>query len=62
MSEMLQTQLQVDVDKYIKNSKKVDIRDLDLSEAATALSAVCYAGGPCRGRYPDCRQVSQRQE
>jgi len=34
MSEALQTQLQFDVDKYIKNSKKVDISDIDLSEAA----------------------------
>lgn len=34
MPEALQTQLQFDVDKYIKNSKKVDISDIDLSQAA----------------------------
>ena len=34
MSETLQIQLQFDVDKYIKNSKKVDISDIDLSQAA----------------------------
>jgi len=34
MSEMLQTQLQLDIEKYIRNSKKVDISDLDLSQAA----------------------------
>jgi rubrerythrin len=34
MLEMLQTQLQFDVGKYIKNSKKVDISDIDFSEAA----------------------------
>ncbi|MFZ0802523.1 MAG: acyl-ACP desaturase [Terriglobales bacterium] len=34
MPETLQTQLQFDVEKYIRNSKKVDISDLDLSEAA----------------------------
>jgi len=34
MTETLQTQLQFDVDKYSKNSKKVDISDINLSEAA----------------------------
>jgi Fatty acid desaturase len=34
MSETLDHQLQFDVEKYIKNSKKVDIGDLDLPEAA----------------------------
>lgn len=34
MSEKLQTQLQLDIEKYIRNSKKVDISDLDLSQAA----------------------------
>ena len=34
MSETLQIQVQFDLDKYIKNSKKVDISDIDLSEAS----------------------------
>jgi len=34
MSQTLQTELQFQVEKHIRNSKKVDVSDLDLSQAA----------------------------
>lgn len=34
MPEIIQNRLEFDVEKYVRNSKKVDISDLDLSQAA----------------------------
>ena len=37
MPEVTAPQLEFDVDKYVRNSKKVDISDIDLSQAAACI-------------------------